>query len=86
MKNNVLNKKIDIFKVYLRKVSGAEHSLLQTQLLTGPLEHLSFERATSDQSVNGDVFLLADAVAARHGLDVVLRVPITFTKGKRRCR
>mmetsp|Transcript_65506 Transcript_65506/g.115578 ORF Transcript_65506/g.115578 Transcript_65506/m.115578 type:complete len:203 (+) Transcript_65506:406-1014(+) len=61
----------------LRKVSGAEHSLLQTQFLTGPLEHLSLERATSNQTVDGDVFLLADAVAARHGLDVVLRVPIT---------
>jgi len=55
---------------------GAEHSLVQAQLQRGLVEHLALVRVRRDQPVDGHVLLLADAVAARLRLQVILRIPV----------
>jgi len=44
-------------------------------LAAGAVKHVLLVRVARDQAVDGHVLRLADAVAARHGLQVVLRAP-----------
>mmetsp|Transcript_9174 Transcript_9174/g.41610 ORF Transcript_9174/g.41610 Transcript_9174/m.41610 type:complete len:513 (+) Transcript_9174:2353-3891(+) len=78
----VLEKLVDLLGVLLRlagakaALSAAQHSLVQAVLLRGRLEERLLVRRLGDEAVHLDLLRLADAVTARHGLQVVLRVPI----------
>lgn len=51
-----------------------QDGLLEAELEAGLLEHGLLIGALGDETIDGDLLLLADTVTARHGLDVVLRI------------
>jgi hypothetical protein len=50
-----------------------------TLLASGALKHVLLVGVVSDQAVHRHVLVLANAVAARHGLQVVLRTACSFS-------
>ena len=55
---------------------AAEQRLVEAELLARALEHAPLVGAVGDEPVDLHLLRLADAVAARHALHVVLRVPV----------
>ena len=60
----------------LRVLARAHHGVLEAELLVGQLQHVVLVRALGAELVHLHGLGLADAVHARHGLHVVLRVPV----------
>ena len=56
--------------------AGLHHRMLEAQLLVGRGQHVHLVRVARDQLIDLHRLRLSDAVAARHGLDVILRVPV----------
>lgn len=52
------------------------HTRVRTILAACRVEELLLVRVLRDEAVHGHLLLLSDAVAARHGLQVVLWVPV----------
>ena len=83
--NAVLEQLVDLLGVLLglpaaaaarERVAAAEDSLVQAVLLRGRLEERLLVRRLGHEAVHLDFFRLADAVAPRHRLEIVLRVPV----------
>ena len=78
-----LEQLVDLLSVILeraaaagRRVSAAEHSLVETVLLRRRLEEALLVRRFGHQAVHLHLLRLTDAVAPRHRLEIVLRVPV----------
>mmetsp|Transcript_20639 Transcript_20639/g.79043 ORF Transcript_20639/g.79043 Transcript_20639/m.79043 type:complete len:211 (-) Transcript_20639:787-1419(-) len=84
----VLEEAVDLLlverrRVLLRRLGGAagtlhplEHCLVETELARGVLEHVLLVGVAGDQAVDLHRLRLANAVAARLRLDVILGVPV----------
>lgn len=57
-------------------VHGLQHSLVQAELQRRLVEHLPLVSVPTQQAIDLDAFLLADPVATRLRLEVVLGVPV----------
>ena len=78
-----LEQLVDLLSVILeraaaagRRVSAAEHSLVETVLLRRRLEEALLVRRFGHQAVHLHLLRLTDAVAPRHRLEIVLWVPV----------
>ena len=63
-------------RVLARRVHALDDQVIQHHLLLGPLQDVFLHGPRGEEAVDVDRLRLADAVRARHGLEIVLRVPV----------